>query len=214
MKLELISHPHCPFVHRAAITLREKGVPFERRAVDLANKPDWFLAISPRGKVPVLVADDQPLFESAAICEFLDETNPPALLPPDPFERARQRGWIEVANDLLAGQYKAVVATDPAELGKARAAVDTTLGRIEEALQSGAISENEFGLLHVALAPALQRFVILADARQIDLLARFPRVAALAKALAGRRSVADTVPPNFATEWVESLVARKSLLLS
>jgi len=214
MKLELISHPHCPYVHRAAIMLREKGVPFERRAVDLTNKPDWFLAISPRGKVPVLVADDQPLFESAPICEFLDETNAPALLPPDPFERARQRGWVEVANDLLVGQYKALVATDPAELEKARAAVDSTLGRIEEALHAGVISGNGFGLVHVALAPALQRFVILADARRIDLLTRFPRVAALAKGLAGRRSVADTVPPNFATDWVAGMVARKSLLLS
>ena len=214
MKLELISHPHCPYVHRAAIMLGEKGVPFERRVVDLTNKPEWFLAISPRGKVPVLVADGQPLFESAAICEFLDETTPPALLPPDPFERARQRGWVEVANDLLVGQYKALVATDPTELEKARAAVDSTLGRLEEAMQSKVISETGFGLVHVALAPALQRFVILADARRLDLLARYPRVAALAKVLAGRRSVADTVPFNFATEWVAGMVARKSLLLS
>ena len=68
MKLELVSHPICPFVHRAAIMLAEKGVPFERRYVDLKAKPDWFLAISPRGKVPLLVADGSVLFESAAIC--------------------------------------------------------------------------------------------------------------------------------------------------
>jgi glutathione S-transferase len=97
MKLELISHTLCPFVHRAATMLREKNVPFERRSVDLANKPDWFLAISPRGKVPVLLADGVALFESAAICESLDETHPPRLVPADPFERARQRAWVEVA---------------------------------------------------------------------------------------------------------------------
>lgn len=214
MKLELISHPHCPYVHRAAIMLREKGVPFDRRAVDLKNKPDWFLAISPRGKVPVLVANGQALFESAAICEFLDETNPPAVLPADPFERARQRAWVEVANDLLIAQYKALVATEAAELETARTSVDASLGRIEDALRSGVISKAEFGLVHVALAPALQRFVIVADARKIDLLARFPRVAELAKALAARPSVAETIPPNFATEWIESLAARHSRLLS
>jgi len=61
MKLQLVSHPFCPYVHRAAIMLREKNVPFERTYIDLKNKPDWFLAISPRGKVPVLVADGCPV---------------------------------------------------------------------------------------------------------------------------------------------------------
>ena len=107
MKLELISNVLCPFVHRAAIMLHEKGVAFDRRNVDLKNKPDWFLAISPRGKVPLLVADGTVLFESAAICEFLDETHPPHIVAEDPFRRAIERAWVEVANDLLMTQYKA-----------------------------------------------------------------------------------------------------------
>ena len=54
----LISHHLCPYVQRAAIALAEKGMPFERIYIDLAAKPDWFKAISPLGKVPVLrVAD-------------------------------------------------------------------------------------------------------------------------------------------------------------
>ena len=52
--LKLISHKLCPYVQRAVIALNEKGVPFERIDIDLANKPDWFLKISPLGKVPVL----------------------------------------------------------------------------------------------------------------------------------------------------------------
>ncbi len=53
--LKLISHKLCPYVQRAVIALKEKGVPFERIDIDLANKPDWFLKISPLGKVPVLL---------------------------------------------------------------------------------------------------------------------------------------------------------------
>ena len=53
--LKLISHKLCPYVQRAVIALTEKGVPFERIDIDLANKPDWFLKISPLGKVPVLL---------------------------------------------------------------------------------------------------------------------------------------------------------------
>ena len=41
--LKLISHKLCPYVQRAVIALNEKGVPFERIDIDLANKPDWFL---------------------------------------------------------------------------------------------------------------------------------------------------------------------------
>ncbi len=53
-KLELVSHYLCPYVQRAAIALAEKGVPFTRAYVDLADKPAWFTAISPLGKVPLL----------------------------------------------------------------------------------------------------------------------------------------------------------------
>ncbi len=51
---KLISHKLCPYVQRAVIALNEKGAAFERVDIDLANKPDWFLKISPLGKVPVL----------------------------------------------------------------------------------------------------------------------------------------------------------------
>ena len=49
-KLTLVSFDLCPYVQRAVIALKEKKVPFERIDVDLADKPDWFLAMSPTGK--------------------------------------------------------------------------------------------------------------------------------------------------------------------
>jgi glutathione S-transferase len=213
MKLELISHALCPFVHRAAIMLREKGVTFDRRNVDLQNKPDWFLALSPRGKVPVLVADGVALFESAAICEFLDETHPPRLIPADPFERARQRAWVEVANDLLMAQYRAFSAAEPAEAEKVRAVVDALLARFEEAITAGVISQTAFGLIQVAAAPALHRFVVIADRLGVDLLARTPKLAGLSRSLANRPSVAQTVPDDFAEQFIQLLAERGSLLV-
>lgn len=87
----LISHDLCPYFQRAAIALCEKGVSFERTYVDLANKPDWFLAISPLGKTPVLKIGDEVFFESAVICDYLDEVEPPRLHPVDPLARAQHR---------------------------------------------------------------------------------------------------------------------------
>src|ERR671924_433287 len=97
--LTLVSHHLCPYVQRAAIALAEKGVPFERVMIDLSNKPGWFAAISPLGKVPLLrVRHDGRetiIFESAVILEFLEETQPNPLHPTDPYEKARHRAWIE-----------------------------------------------------------------------------------------------------------------------
>lgn len=82
LELTLVSRAPCPYVQRAAIVLREKGVPFSRSWVDLSAKPDWFTALSPLGKMPVLVADGEPIFESAVICEYLDETPGPGAQYP------------------------------------------------------------------------------------------------------------------------------------
>src|SRR5690606_7690385 len=104
-RLVLVSHALCPYVQRAAIALREKGVPFERVDIDLSNKPAWFLALSPLGKTPVLLVPRnghfETVFESAVICDFLDETIAPPLHPADALERARHRAWIEVASSTL-----------------------------------------------------------------------------------------------------------------
>src|ERR1700682_2342672 len=108
--LKLISHKLCPYVQRAVIALAEKGVAFERIDIDLANKPDWFLAISPLGKTPVLQVGDAAIFEWAVILEYLEETQTNPLHPADPLKRAEHRGWIEFGSTVLndiAGVYSA-----------------------------------------------------------------------------------------------------------
>src|SRR5579859_7271441 len=95
-KYLLVSFKTCPWVQRAAIVLREKKVDFEFRHIEPDNRPDWFLAISPHKKVPVLRIDDrESLFESNAICEYLDETIVPRLHPEDPIARAVNRAWTD-----------------------------------------------------------------------------------------------------------------------
>ncbi len=75
--------------------LRAKDVEFDVTYINLREKPDWFLKISPHGKVPVLLVDELPLFESNAIAEFLDEMVAPQLHPADPIKRARNRAWTD-----------------------------------------------------------------------------------------------------------------------
>ena len=99
-KLTLISHTLCPFVQRAAISLTEKNIKYDRKDIDLKNKPDWFLKISPLGKVPLLIVseegkDDVVIFESNVILEYLEDTTEPKLHPTNALERARHRSWNE-----------------------------------------------------------------------------------------------------------------------
>ena len=111
-KLTLISFPTCPFVQRAIIALKEKNVDFDVVYIDLANKPDWFLAISPLGKVPVLKverpgAKEAVLFESAVILEYLEETASGAKLhPADALERAQHRSWMEFGSTVLSDLWR------------------------------------------------------------------------------------------------------------
>ena len=95
-KYLLVSFKTCPWVQRAAIVLREKNITFEFRHIEPDNRPDWFLAISPHKKVPVLRVDDTvSLFKSNAIAEYLDETIAPRLHPDDAVLRAINRAWTD-----------------------------------------------------------------------------------------------------------------------
>jgi len=138
MAYQLISFVLCPYVQRSVITLKEKRVPFEITYIDLDNPPEWFPAISPMGKVPVLRVDqDRVLFESAVINEYLDETNPPPLHPQDPWRRAHNRAWIEFGSNLIGRQYRMLTVPDEPEYVRERDGFLTDLRYVEQQLGEG-----------------------------------------------------------------------------
>src|SRR5437762_14031373 len=145
--LTLVSHKLCPYVQRAVIALSEKSAPFTRRDVDLADKPDWFKAVSPLGKTPVLLAGDTAIFESAVILEYLEDTQTPALHPADPLARAEHRAWIEfgsaILNDIAALYNAAEYAAFSAEILALRA----KFARVESRLEGAWFDGERFGLV-------------------------------------------------------------------
>jgi glutathione S-transferase len=158
-ELTLISHHLCPYVQRAVIALREKEVAFERIDVDLANKPAWFTALSPLGKTPVLKAGEVAIFESAVILEYLEETQPSPLHPPDPLRRAEHRSWIEfgsaVLND-IAGLYS---AADAAAFGAKADRLSEKFGWLERRLGAGPYFDGEsFSLVDAVFGPVFRYF--------------------------------------------------------
>jgi maleylpyruvate isomerase len=81
--------------YRVRIALDLKGLSFDYLSYNLRDKEQLapaYVALNPQGLVPTLMLGDQPLTQSLAICEYLDEVHPaPALLPTDPLERAQVR---------------------------------------------------------------------------------------------------------------------------
>eukprot|EP00252_Welwitschia_mirabilis_P003873 TRINITY_DN1394_c0_g1_i1.p1 TRINITY_DN1394_c0_g1~~TRINITY_DN1394_c0_g1_i1.p1 ORF type:complete len:285 (+),score=26.60 TRINITY_DN1394_c0_g1_i1:38-892(+) len=73
----------CPFSQRVLLTLEEKHVPYSTKLIDVSDKPDWFLQISPEGKVPVIKLDDKWVPDSDFIAQLLEEKYPePSLATP------------------------------------------------------------------------------------------------------------------------------------
>ncbi len=198
MKLTLISHALCPYVQRAVIALAEKRTPYERIDIDLANKPHWFLALSPLGKTPVLTVGEQPIFESAVICEYLEDTIAPALHPVDPLRRAQHRGWIEFASATLNGIWSFYTARDEAAYQAAGDALRQRISQIERVLGSGPYFAGErFSLVDAAFAPVFRYFDVFDPVSGIDLLADAPKVKAWRVALSLRVSVKGAVGANY-----------------
>lgn len=204
-KLTLVSHHLCPYVQRAAIALAEKGVAYERTYVDLGDKPDWFRAISPLGKVPLLVVhrgdgSDATIFESAVICEYLEETQPGAPLHPgDPLDRARHRGWIEFGSSILSDLWGFETATDAAAYEAKRRALQQKFRHIEAELGAGPyFSGTGFSLVDAVYAPIFRYFDVFDTIADTGIFEDVPKVCAWRRALAQRPSVQDAVLGDYA----------------
>src|SRR6266550_7259964 len=211
--LKLISHKLCPYVQRAVIALTEKGVAFERIDIDLVNKPDWFLAISPLGKTPVLQVGDVPIFESAVILEYLEETQPKRLHPADPLRRAEHRAWIEfgsaVLND-IAGFY---AAADEATFKAKTIQLDQRFARLEaRAAASPWFDGESFSLVDAVFSPVFRYFDVFDGMDDFGILAGKPKVQGWRKALAARSSVQAAVSADYPSLLRDFLDRRNSWL--
>ena len=188
--LTLVSHHLCPYVQRAVISLTEKAVPFERVYVNLANKPDWFLAISPLGKTPVLRVGDRAIFESAVILEYLEETQPKPLHPADPLTRAEHRAWTEFGSSVLNDIWGFYTAPDAASFEAKATMLSAKFNQLERRLGDGPFFDGDrFSLVDAVFGPVFRYFDVFDRIGDFDVLANKPTVGKWRAALArGRRS--------------------------
>ncbi|MDP2066827.1 MAG: glutathione S-transferase family protein [Burkholderiaceae bacterium] len=212
-RFTLVSHKLCPFVQRVAIVLAEKDVPFERIDIDLARKPEWFLKISPLGKTPVLLIDGKPVFESAVICEYLEETALPRLHPLDPLERARHRGWMELGSSLLSAIGGFYNAPDEATLRMKADEIRNRFEQIEVELGHGPYFAGEsFSIVDAVFGPVFRYFDVFERYGDFGFFRGRPRLGSWRHALAARSSVQAAAHEDYAILLHDFLIRRHSAL--
>jgi glutathione S-transferase len=200
-KPELISFKLCPFVRRSVITLIEKGIEYDIKYIQLDNKPEWFLEMSPLGKVPVLNVGGTVLFESAVINEYLDETTEPRFHPEDALLRARHKALIELGSALLMDLYVVSTTKDTDTFKARKSEVERKLSRFEGEVSGKFFSGDSLCLVDTALAPALHHLELLDDAFNHDFFANFPKLKSWWSELAQLKSVNDSVVDEFKDLW-------------
>jgi len=202
-------------VQRAVILMRAKRVEFDVTYINLLDKPDWFLKISPHGKVPVLVVGDEPLYESNAIAEFLEEMVPPRLHPEDPVKRARNRAWTDFTPDFAKALMGIYYTKTPEAMEEGLAQAPRRVARLEEAIERERGNDGPFFngdtlcLVDAAYAPFFQRFAFAERYLATGFLDAFPLVKAWSDALLSEELVTGSVVSHFEDEFAKSLTRRE-----
>lgn len=215
--LTLVSHHLCPYVQRAAISLTEKDVPFQRIDVDLGNKPSWFSRLSPLGKVPLLRVESDGLetmiFESAVILEYLEETQSSPLHPDTPLQRAHHRSWIEFGSSVLNRIAAFYSAPSDVELLQEARKLSDMFQRVEEEIGAGPWFAGErFSLVDAVYGPIFRYFDIFDQIDDFSVFANKPKTKSWRRALAARASICGAVAPDYPSRLIEFLSKRGSAI--
>ncbi|MDH3634858.1 MAG: glutathione S-transferase family protein [Gammaproteobacteria bacterium] len=206
MSLHLISYKTCPFVQRAVITLKHKKIDFDITYIDLADPPDWFLELSPLAKVPVLKVDDEILFESAVINEYLDEITGGDLQPREPLARAKNRAWIEFASNMLGNLYMMKMSKDRDRYNKYSELLVSQLERVEKRLGDGPwFNGAEFSLADTAFAPFFRQDSVADGKLSVINPEKMPRVNAWAERLLALPEVRESVVDEFEDLYINAM---------
>jgi len=157
MKLELISFKLCPFAQRAVILLEKQGIDYDINYINIMDPPDWFKEISPTGQVPLLKADNEIIFESAVISEFINDIGNTNMHPEDNIQKAKNRAWIEFISGMIE-QMMPIAGGDEEKFLNAKEALFKKLRRIESILGEGNFfNGSEFNIIDAAIAPIFMR---------------------------------------------------------
>ncbi|WP_306145963.1 glutathione S-transferase family protein [Roseibium sp. MMSF_3412] len=212
--IKIVSFKICPFVQRVTAMLEAKNMAYEIEYIDLKNKPDWFLEVSPVGQVPVLIAaDGTALFESDAIVEYIDEIAPPLLEDLSAEERAVNRAWSYLASKHYLVQCSTMQAPDKNVLDERVAKLGKSFARAENRLGHGPyFAGDRLGNVDMAWLPLLHRASIVEQVSGYDMLSAFPKVKAWQRVLMNTGIPEKSVPGDFVRKFSDFYLSDRTWL--
>ena len=213
-KLHLITHVLCPYVQRSIITLEEKNISYTRTDIDLAKKPEWFEQKSPMGKVPVLIVDEKhTLFESAIICEYLDEITTGSLHPVNKLEKAFHRAWIEFGSSILGKISSLYNAKDVSHFESIHVEIKNKFQIFERELSGGPFFSGEKGhLIDAAFGPIFRYFDVFDTFANLDTFDDLPKCQLWRNARKQQSSIQKAVSKDYPNRLIEFLMNRESYI--
>jgi len=212
-KYHLISHHLCPYVQRAVIVLSEKNIEHERTYIDLADKPNWFLKLSPLGKVPLLQTEEANLFESQVIAEYLDEVTSGSLHPSDVLTKAIHRSWIEFGSTTLntiGGFYS---AGDSKTFNEKSQALRSLFEQMEKNVVGPFFAGETFHMIDGVWGTIFRYFDVFDRIGDFEILTNLDQVNDWRSALNNRTSIEKAVPEGY-PERLEQFLLNKNAYLS
>ena len=180
------------------MVLHEKGIDFEVNEVDLSNKSEEFLNVSPYGKVPVLRVNGTSLYESNIVNEYLDEVyHSPKLMPENPEERASVRSWMAFADDyFFPSVYRVRMGPQreypQVQIEEAKEKLDDVLSRLDQQLEAKQYLVGKYTLADIAHAGNFHRLREMAESGDVP-LHKYPNVAAWMERVENRESYKASV---------------------
>ena len=204
----IISHPLCPFAQRVALLLRSKGKKrgddFLVSYVDLGNLPQSFLSLSPKKRMPVFLHQGKVVgFDTASICESIDEMFPAPFMPLQPFQRLAVREHIALAGSILNQLRGVFTAREAAPCEAAIHDVFNSLQESESGWQTGALrAAPEFKLVDIAFTPLFSLFCFYPYLRDHQRWSTLPKTDAWARRLLDDPAVPDSRCPNYGEEFL------------
>lgn len=213
--IKLVTSKLSPFGHRVEMCLIEKKISYEKVDVDLSNKPDWFIQDSPLGKAPIIYGNGRPLFESIAICEYLEETFPDnPLHSKDSYTRAWHRGWMEFCNGLISSIFGIAFALDQKALDEKLEEARNKIKNLEKYLTAEPFfSGGHFSLIDVCFATAFTPAMVIRANFGVKIFEEDSRTEKYIKKLIERESFDKVIPSDYDNILKDFLERKNSYLL-
>lgn len=199
--IKLISFTTCPYVQRATTVINEKNIPCEIEYIDLSAPPPWFYDVSPLEKVPVLLVDEKPIFESMVICDYLDDVTPGSLYPKDPFNKAQNRSWLEFGNEILNITYDFIYESDPKKFNHLKETLSDRFEILEEELNLGKyFNGDNFAMIDAVYASIFRYHQHIAMIKDYEIFEDAPNVKAWGDRLLNHPSVIKSIPESYESD--------------